>query len=149
MIRTLAALLLLLALPAYAAPSNYALVCTAPCVASDGTTQPAGTVLGKVLANPDWNPGAGKQIVPDTGQAVYVPIPSPPPVTINTDALIGRFTNAELAAIAGNPNMLGGLIRVLSQQTITLTSAQITTTLTALVTAGVLTQARATAIGTP
>ncbi len=143
------ALLLLLAVPAYAAPSNFALVCTAPCIASDGTTQPAGTVLGKVLAEATWNPGPGKQIVPDTGQAAYVPIPPPPPITIDTAALIARFTNPELVAIAGNPNMLGALIRILSTPTITLTEAQFTARLAALVTAGILTPARATTIATP
>ncbi|WP_298281295.1 hypothetical protein [Acidocella sp.] len=66
---------------AHAAPANYAIECTAPCVASDGTTQPAGTFLNTVVADPSngWLPtdGAGNsqdvKLVPDTRQPVYVP----------------------------------------------------------------------------
>ena len=73
-------LFLLLMAPAVAAPlSSWAVVCTAPCIASDGTTQPTGTTLMKIWWDgvAFWPPPPNTQVVPDTGQTVYVPPSSP------------------------------------------------------------------------
>ncbi len=56
---------------------QYVVVCTAPCTAFDGTVQPAGTVLNRVLASAGVvvTDAAGNAAVvalqPDTGQALY------------------------------------------------------------------------------
>lgn len=73
----LAALLLLLALPAHA--GRYLVVCgPASCVASDGTTQAAGTALNRIVwdGKTAYAPQAGQQVVPDDGRTLYQP-PAP------------------------------------------------------------------------
>jgi hypothetical protein len=67
----------LIASTAHAAPTRYLVVCTAPCTAPDGTTQPVGTALNRVLADPaQFNPGDGLSLVADDGRAIYAP-PAP------------------------------------------------------------------------
>ena len=78
--RTIQAAVILAAIggPALAAPSDQVVQCTAPCQAADGTTQPTGTFLNRIYADPaTFNPGPGLTLIPDTGQAIYVP-PSVP-----------------------------------------------------------------------
>ena len=66
---------LLWASPALA--NTYAVQCAAGgCVASDGTLQPAGTVVNRIVAAPGTNLGPSYTLVPDTGQAIYAPPPS-------------------------------------------------------------------------
>ena len=70
--RLLILLLLALAVPARAA-QQYVVTCSAPCLAPDGTTQPAGTALNRIVASAGFSPGAGLALVPDIGQALYLP----------------------------------------------------------------------------
>ncbi|AHJ63432.1 Hypothetical protein GbCGDNIH3_5068 [Granulibacter bethesdensis] len=57
-----------------AAPASYVQVCTAPCVAQDGTTQPAGTVLNRaVWIEPPAHDGT-TEWRPDQGQPLYQPV---------------------------------------------------------------------------
>jgi hypothetical protein len=79
--RWFAALLVLWASVSQAAPLTiYALVCSVSCVAPDGTTQPAGTLLPGHLSQWDgvtpWAAPSGFAAVPYTGQTIYKPIPN-------------------------------------------------------------------------
>ena len=137
-------LLALLAAPAQAAaPSSWAVVCTASCTAPDGTTQPAGTVLGKIwwdgaAAYPPCS-AATTACVADTGQAVYAP-PAPPPTTIGALAFLRRFSAAERAAcLAANP---AWGMQIAAAGTIDVTDPTLIADLAAAVAAGALTQAR-------
>lgn len=139
-----------------AAPARYLLVCgPASCIAPDGTTQPAGTALNRVL----WDGAtrfampAGEQAVPDDGRTVYQP-PAPRPTTITAIAFLDRFTPAEQAAVqqaaAAAPATLGvGLTTGLAAGTINLTSVAMKAWMDGLVAAGAITAARETAILTP
>ncbi len=139
--RALLFVLLLIAGPALA--GNYVVTCTAPCVASDGSTQPAGTVLNRIVADPGLSPGTGLALAPDTGQLVYAPPPKPV-TTIGALAFIRRFTPAEqLALTAANPTWG---IQIAAAGTITVTDKTLIADMTAAVTAGALTQARMTQV---
>lgn len=155
------ALLLLFALPARAA--TYVLVCgPAPCTAPDGTTQPAGTALGRILwdGHAAYTPPAGEQVVPDTGQAIYQP-PPPHPTTITSAAFLARFTTTEQAAVqsaaAAAPGTIGvGLTIGMVTGTVDLAGCPsacqntvLKTWMDGLVAAGAITAARETAILTP
>ena len=155
------ALLLLFALPARAA--TYVLVCgPAPCTAPDGTTQPAGTALGRILwdGHAAYTPPAGEQVVPDTGQAIYQP-PPPHPTTITSAAFLARFTTTEQAAVqsaaAAAPGTIGvGLTIGMVTGTVDLAgcpsacqNATLKTWMDGLVSAGAITATRETAILTP
>lgn len=98
-------LALLLLSSASAAAANYLVVCSTPCVASDGTTQPTGTALNRVIADPAFDPGAGFSLVVDDGRALYAPA-APAMTLINPLAFRNRFTAAERQAIitAGRSN---------------------------------------------
>lgn len=79
--RVLTLISLLIATAAQAqTPQTYALQCTASCVASDGTTQPAGTTLNLVQWDgvSAWSPPAGMTAVLYAGQAIYQPAPAVP-----------------------------------------------------------------------
>lgn len=155
------ALLLVLALPARAA--TYVLVCgPSSCTAPGGTTQPAGTALGRILwdGTTPYAPPPGERAVPDTGQAVYQP-PAPHPATITSLAFFNRFTAAEQAAVqraaASAPTTLGvGLTHGLIAGTINLAGCPsacrdptIKAWMDGLVAAAAITAARETAILTP
>lgn len=78
--RVVSAILWLLAgSAADAAASNWAVVCTATCVALDGTTQPSGTTIEEISWDgvSPWTPPPNTHAVPFTGQSVYQP-PAPP-----------------------------------------------------------------------
>ena len=136
-----AAVALLFSAPAFA--GNYVVTCTAPCVASDGTTQPAGTVLNRILADPTFNPGPGLSLQPDTGQAVYVPPPAPV-TTISALAFIGRFTTAEQSALMSANPMWG--LQIAAAGTVDVTDPRVIAGIDAAVKAGALTQSRMTQI---
>lgn len=136
----------LLATPAFA--GNYVLVCTAPCIASDGTTQPAGTVVNRIIADPTFSPGAGLSLQADTGQAMYAP-PAAPVTTIPTVAYVARFTQAEQLAIVANQSGLALWLQLLAYQSIDLTNSLVTGGMAELVGLNLVTQARATVILTP
>ena len=155
------ALLLLLALPAHAA--TYVLVCgPSACKAPDGTTQPAGTVLGRILwdGHAAYTPPSGEQVVPNAGQLPYQPV-VPHPTTITSAAFLARFTTAEQAAVqsaaAAAPGTIGvGLTIGMVQGTVNLAgcpgacvNAQLKAWMDGLVSAGAITSARETAILTP
>ncbi|APH54834.1 Hypothetical protein GbCGDNIH9_5068 [Granulibacter bethesdensis] len=57
-----------------AAPASYVQICTAPCVAQDGTTQPAGTVLNRAVWIKPPARDATTEWQPDQGQALYHPV---------------------------------------------------------------------------
>lgn len=98
--KKLIAALLLLATPAVAAsPSNWAIVCTATCTAPDGTSQPAGTMIGKIWWDgvTAWTPPPNTNAVAFTGQTLYAAASN---VTVISGAqLWQRFTPAEQAAL--------------------------------------------------
>lgn len=75
--RWLLPLLLLWCAPAAGATQTYALVCSVPCQASDGTTQPVGTILPGSLSKWDgvtpWDIPSGFSVVRYTGQPIYRP----------------------------------------------------------------------------
>ncbi len=133
----LAAIALLIASPAFA--GDYVVTCTAPCTAPDGTTQPAGTVINRILADPTFDPGPGLSIQPDTGQAVYAPPPAPI-TTISALAFIGRFTAAEQSAMMASNPMWG--LQIAAAGTVDVTDPRVIAGLQAAVKAGVLTAAR-------
>ena len=138
---TLAALALLLSAPAFA--GNYVVICTAPCVASDGTTQPPGTVINRILADPTFDPGPGLSLQPDTAQAVYAP-PPPPVTTISALAFIGRFTAAEQSALMSANPMWG--LQIAAAGMVDVTDPRVIAGIDAAVKAGALTQSRMTQI---
>ncbi len=136
-----AALALLIAPPVFA--GQYVVTCTAPCAAPDGTTQPAGTVINRILADPSFNPGPGLSIQPDTGQAVYAP-PAAPVTTISALAFISRFTPAEQSALMTANPMWG--LQIAAAGTVDVTDPRVIAGIDAAVKAGALTQSRMTQI---
>ena len=78
--------------------AKYAIVCTVPCVVSDGTTQPAGTTINAPVewngVSP-WTPPPNTQAVPYTGQVAYSPVTTP---TVPTDVTIAQAKAALAAA---------------------------------------------------
>ena len=138
---TLADVALLISAPAFA--GNYVVTCTTSCTALDGTTQPAGTVINRILADPTFNPGPGLSLQPDTGQAVYVP-PAKPQTTISALAFIGRFTTAEQSALTTANPMWG--LQIAAAGTVDVTDPRVIAGIDAGVKAGALTQSRMTQI---
>jgi hypothetical protein len=152
--RTLFATLALgLLLGGVAHAGNYVVVCTAPCVADDGTTQPAGTVLNRITWDGHAPLGlpAGLAVQPDTGQARYDP--TKPNTVISASDFIARFTIPEQVAIAtaAQTNASIGVwqTKLAAATTVDLTDPAVKAALDELVTAGLLTQARETAILAP
>ena len=96
MVRFILAALLLITSPANAA--TYLVVCSTVCTASDGTTQPAGAALNRVMADPSWSPGAGLALIADDGRALYAPT-TPVSTMIAPLAFRNRFTPAERQGI--------------------------------------------------
>lgn len=149
-----AAMLALAPLAAHA--DSYLLVCGQPgCTASDGTTQPAGTALNRILwdGRTPFSAPPGELVTPDDGRAIYAP-KVPHPTTILSIAFLDRFTAAEQGAVqqaaAAAPTTLGvGLTTGLAAGTIDLTSPTLKTWMDGLVSAGAITAARETAIVTP
>jgi len=135
----LAAVFCLLALPATA--GQYVVICTAPCVASDGTTQPVGTVLNRILASPGFVPGSGLSIVTDAGQTAYAP-PVAVPTVITTAQYVARFAPSERTAIMATPASLNLWLTLLAYTSIDVTDPQVTAGVAALVSANLLTAAR-------
>lgn len=120
MVKYITALALLFAAPAFA--GNYVVTYAAPCVASDGTTQPAGTVVNRILADPTFNPGMGLTLQPDTGQAIYSP-PVQVPTSIQSLAFISRFTPAEQSALMTANPMWG--IQIVAAGTVDVTDPRV------------------------
>lgn len=143
-IRLVAVILALSTGGALAAPGRYVVECNATCTAPDGTQQPAGTVLNRVLVDPDtMTPPPNTTFVADTGQAVYWPAP-PTPTRISALAFIQRFTPAEQAALqAANP-MWG--LQIAAAGTINVKDPLLLADMAQAVAAGKLTQARMTQI---
>jgi hypothetical protein len=140
--RTIIALALL-ALASTANAGTYVVVCTAPCTAPDGTTQPAGTAVNRIVADPDFNPGDGLSLVADDGRPIYAPT-TIAPTTIDALSFIRRFTSAERLALMSADPVWGVMIAAAGQ--IDVTNAELISDIQAAVTAGGLTQARATQI---
>jgi hypothetical protein len=139
---------LILALSLITTPAlagNYVVTCTIPCIVSDGTTQPAGTVLNRIVADSTFRPGAGLSIVPDTGQAVYA-LSVPALTVIPTAQYVARFTASEQSAIIAAPAGLELWLTLLAYPSVDLTNPQVTAGVAALVSAGLLTSTRATQI---
>lgn len=141
----------LVLLPIAAHAGTYAQVCTAPCVARDGTTQAAGTTIGIVLWDgvADFPQASGVSLVPFTGQVPYAP--ALVGTTLTKAALIARFTTAEATAIrtaAGtvNSDAWGVLVRFNGSTMLDLSTPQMQSDFALLVADGLLTQARATQI---
>lgn len=135
-------------LPANAA--TYALECTASCTAGDGTTQPAGTILGLVIwdGHSTWTPPSGLEAVLYTGQTVYVPT-QPTPTTIPVFAFFGRFTSAEFNGLMANSTAAGIIAKMVAygvQQPINVTDPIIAGYMAQAVSAGLLTSARSAQI---
>jgi hypothetical protein len=138
----LAALPLLLTTPALA-QSSFVVVCTAPCIAGDGTTQPIGTVLNRILAAPGFNPGPGLALAPDTGQGLYAQAPTVP-TSLPSLVFLQRLTTAELTAIGtGSPGI--GLI-IVAEGTVSNTSPVLLAQFANAVSQGWVTPARAAQI---
>ena len=136
-------LLVGLLFPFAAHASSYVLVCASPCEV-DGTTQPAGTALSRVIwdgSTPFAPPGMN--VVPDTGQTLYTPTLSAP-TTISALAFIQRFTAAEQTALMAANSTWG--VMIAAAGTIDVTNALLIAQMQAAVTAGALTQARVTQI---
>ncbi len=142
--------LLLLLFPTVAsAQQAYVTVCAKPCVAPDGTTQPAGTALARVMANPGWNPGANMVLVPDTGQNLYR-VPAPAPTNISSYDFMLRFTPFEQQAIQtaaqSNWQIQLWMTMIASKHRLNVADPKITGGMQALVSAGLLTAARSAQI---
>jgi hypothetical protein len=148
MLKYFAALGLLLGGAALAAqPSSWAVVCTAACQAPDGTTQPAGTTVQKIWWNgvSVWPAPPNSRVTPDTGQAVYV-APTAPVTALPVAQYVARFTQAEQVAAASNPQTLTLWLLLLANPAVDSTDIRVQAGAAALVSAGVVTQARATQI---
>jgi hypothetical protein len=103
-----------------------------------------------------YQSGATCQAAAQTAMTNFLANPVVPnPGTIPLASFLGRFTQAQMATIwkaaqtDGTGQIGGGLMYVQSNQQITLTDPNITAWMAAVVTAGALTQAQATAILTP
>jgi hypothetical protein len=139
MIRALAVALLLPTM-ALASPGRYVVQCTAACTASDGTSQPAGTNIIRVLADPaTFAPGAGLVLVPDTGQALYAP-PAPAPLTIDALAFIRRFTSTEQQTLQAADPLWG--LQIAAAGMINVTDPTLLASMQQAVSQGLLTQGR-------
>jgi hypothetical protein len=152
-------LALLVSAAAHAQPATYAVVCTAPCVAPDGTTQPAGTTLNFVRWDPavPWLPAdaAGNpalvHAVPFAGQTIYAP-PVPvatiiPGIVLWNRMVTGEQTGFENYVIA-HPMALPTFVQIITG-TIDLTSPVTASWFAFMVTAGLITSQRATIVLTP
>lgn len=124
---------------------TWILTLAAPMVMPDGTTQPAGTAVERIVwdGKTPYTPAAGLALVADTGQTVFVPAP-PVPTTIASLAYIQRFTSAEQTALMAADPLWAVLTAAAG--TIDVTNALLLTEMAAAVTAGLLTQARSTQI---
>lgn len=144
--RALIAAVLLVATPALA--DRYAIVCTASCVAPDGTTQSSGAVLGIVLWDgvSQWQPPPNTLAVPFAGQKPYVPAPSVA-TTVGSYDFINRFSAAEQQAIQtaaqSNWQLQIWMTQLAAVGSVDVTTAKIQSGVAALVAAGLVTQARA------
>lgn len=137
---------LLFAVPAQAAVQVYALQCSAPCVASDGTTQPAGTILPGMLTRWDgvtpWTPPPGFTAVVYTGQGIYQPTVAAPNI-ITGYLLWKRLTTAEQNALIGKGASFTNIaLLYIANPSVSVTDPQTISDFAALVTAGVLTSQR-------
>jgi|GEM_PF-5715900 hypothetical protein len=125
----------------------------------DGSTQPAGTPVQRILWDGEsaWTPPAGLNVVEDTGQALYAAPPPPPSAVLSTAAFLARLTLDEQGAlwqaalasvinVGALPTIGVGLQAGLAAGQIDLTTVDTATWIAALVTAGVLTAARAATI---
>lgn len=102
---------------------------------------------------------AGKLVSIDSGFALVdppkpadpPPPPPPPPVTtMSTLTYFERFTDAEYAAVRQGPIALQrGLDSLITAQYVDVTDPRVTTYLSALVTAGIITEARKTELLAP
>jgi hypothetical protein len=131
--------------PALAA--SYAVVCSAPCTAQDGSTQPIGTVVNRIVWNglAPWTPPPNTVVVADTGQVVY----SPGTAGTSTSGWVlwNRFTPAEQAAlIAKGAAFTATALTLAGEPSLNTDDPVIVANFTSLVTANVLTPARATRI---
>ena len=95
---------LLAAVPAQAA--TYAIVCAAPCVASDGTTQPAGTALAAIAydGRAPYTPPPNTAVVPYAGQTIYVPATPAPSLSQQAQAMLAAglsITSTSTPALNG------------------------------------------------
>jgi hypothetical protein len=142
----------LILLPIAAHADRYAQVCAAPCVASDGTTQAAGTTIGIVMWDgvTPFPQAGGVSLVPFSGQVPYGP--TVVGTTLTRAALLARFTTAEKAAIATAAGTIDSDAWVILHihlnltTTLDLSTSQMQQDFATLVTDGLLTQARATQI---
>ena len=149
--------------PLSARAATYVLVCgPSSCTAPDGTTQAAGTALGRIVwdGTTPYTTPAGEQAVPYTNQTIYQPV-VPHPTSITSAAFLARFTAAEQAAVqaaaAAQPGTIGvGLTIGMVEGTVNLSgcptacqNTQLKTWMDGLVTAGAITSARESVILTP
>ena len=141
--RALLFVLLLTATATGARAGNYVVACAASCVAADGTTQPAGTVLNRIVADPGFSPGTGLALAPDTGQAVYTPPPKKV-TTIGALEFIDRLTPTEQAAFMSANPMWG--LQIAAAGTVNVTDPRVITGMAAGVKDGAITQARVTQV---
>ena len=130
--------------------AQWDVVCTTPCVVSNGSTQPAGTIVNKVIADPGWTPGPGLSLAPLSTTPIWS-LPAPPATTLSSVAFQARFTMAEMAAIqasqVGMAAWLTGLNYAASNSGIIDVSSPVFSALMAqLVSANLLTSARAAQI---
>jgi hypothetical protein len=131
--------------PLCAHAANYVVVCATTCTAFDGTTQPAGTALNRIIADPTFNPGPGLALIPDTGQSIYAP-PPPAPTIIAPLDFMSRLTPAEQTAIAtagqSNAQILLFLLKLSGATQVDVTDPLTVAGVNAMVSAGLLTAPR-------
>ena len=139
--------------------TQHLIVLVAPAVMSDGSAQPAGTALNRVMCAADWVPtpasvpncpaGASLALAADDGRALWQPAPIAP-TTIGPYDFIQRFTPAEQEAIQkaaqGNWQIQLWMTQLAASGAVDVTSATLQTGLAALEAAGLLTSARAAQI---
>lgn len=73
------------------------------CIASDGSTQAAGTIVGGPLiwnGTANWSPPAGQIAIPYTGQIVYAPV-APVATTMPFPQFLGLLTVAQRKGLWG------------------------------------------------
>ena len=133
--------------------SSFALICAlaAGCAASDGTTQPTGTVMSAPIA---WDgvsayAPAGMTVVPYAGQVPYAPAP-PAAATLTPLALIARLTPAEQTAIItasqNNAQIMLFMLMLSSTPSVDVNDPRTTSGIALMVSLGLLTQDRATKV---
>lgn len=114
-----------------------------------------GNAINRVMwdGGPGWAPRTGCSAIPDDGRPLARPSSGPAPTAISKGAFLARFTSAELLAIATAAQTVAAvnvwLITAQSADSIDLALPETTAGVDALVSAGLLTAARATAILTP